>query len=111
MTMKYTPTTAVLLASMKILVLYTSMLAQAQQEGGTITGTATSGATGEPLPGVNVVVVGTQQEAATGADGAYTSSLHHGYCYVGERLCVDAARSRTCFPFTISWKTSTLRHR
>jgi TonB-linked SusC/RagA family outer membrane protein len=55
-----------------ILMLCLCIPAQAQQEGGTITGTVTSDATGEPLPGVNVVVVGTQQGAATGAEGAYT---------------------------------------
>lgn len=41
---------------------------------GTITGTVTDSTTGEPLPGVNVVVEGTNQGAATGANGNYTIS-------------------------------------
>lgn len=39
---------------------------------GTITGTVTDAATGEPVPGVNVTVEGTQQGAATSASGEYT---------------------------------------
>ena len=38
---------------------------------GTISGTVTDSASGEPLPGVNVVIAGTQQGAATVADGTY----------------------------------------
>lgn len=38
---------------------------------GTIAGTVTDAETGEALPGVNVVVVGTQQGAATDAQGRY----------------------------------------
>ena len=38
---------------------------------GTISGTITSDATGNPLPGVNVLVEGTDLGAATGADGTY----------------------------------------
>ena len=38
---------------------------------GTIAGTVTEGATGDPLPGVNVVVEGTQQGASTAPDGTY----------------------------------------
>ena len=38
---------------------------------GTITGTVTDDATGEPLPGVNVVIEGLQQGAATDAQGEY----------------------------------------
>lgn len=45
--------------------------AKAQQQGGTITGTITSDATGDSLPGVNVLVEGTDLGAATGADGTY----------------------------------------
>ncbi len=41
---------------------------------GTITGTVTDSTTGEPLPGVNVVIQGTQQGSATDAGGAYTIS-------------------------------------
>ena len=41
---------------------------------GTITGTVTDSLTGEPLPGVNVVLEGTTQGAATSADGQYTIS-------------------------------------
>jgi iron complex outermembrane receptor protein len=42
------------------------------QQQGTIRGEVTDAESGEPLPGVNVAVVGTQQGAATGADGQYT---------------------------------------
>lgn len=45
--------------------------AQAQQTG-TIEGAVTDSTTGGPLPGVNVVVVGTQQGASTDAEGNYT---------------------------------------
>jgi len=41
---------------------------------GTIRGTVTDQQTGEPLPGVNVVIEGTQQGASTGGDGQYTIS-------------------------------------
>ncbi len=44
------------------------------QETGTITGVVTDSTSGQTLPGVNVVIVGTQQGAATGADGEYTIS-------------------------------------
>lgn len=47
--------------------------AQAQQTG-TIAGTVTDSISGQPLPGVNVVVEGTQQGASTGSDGQYTIS-------------------------------------
>ena len=47
---------------------YTSVAAQS----GKIAGTVTDAATGNPLPGVNVVVVGTQQGATTNAQGQYT---------------------------------------
>jgi len=39
---------------------------------GTITGTVTEAGTEEPLPGVNVVIVGTQQGASTDIDGTYS---------------------------------------
>ena len=41
-------------------------------QSGKIAGTVTDAATGSPLPGVNVVVVGTQQGATTDAQGQYT---------------------------------------
>lgn len=41
------------------------------QQGGTVRGSVTDGATGDPLPGANVVLAGTQQGAATDADGSY----------------------------------------
>ena len=41
------------------------------QQQGTIAGTVTDAGSGNPLPGVNVVVEGTQQGAATSADGTY----------------------------------------
>lgn len=42
------------------------------QESGSLEGTVTDAANGEPLPGANVVLVGTDQGAATGAEGNYT---------------------------------------
>lgn len=42
------------------------------QEGGAVQGTVTDAENGEALPGANVVIVGTQQGAATDADGNYT---------------------------------------
>ena len=44
------------------------------QQAGTITGTVTDSTSGAPLPGVNVVVEGTQQGASTDAQGQYTLS-------------------------------------
>ena len=44
------------------------------QQTGTISGTVTDAESGEPLPGVNVMIVGTTQGAATGAQGQYTIS-------------------------------------
>jgi TonB-linked SusC/RagA family outer membrane protein len=40
-------------------------------QSGEIAGTVTDAETGNPLPGVNVVIAGTQQGAATNADGEY----------------------------------------
>ena len=42
-----------------------------QAQTGTIAGTVTDSTSGEPLPGVNVVIESTQQGAATDAQGAY----------------------------------------
>ena len=46
--------------------------ASAQGQTGTISGTVTDVQTGQGIPGVNVVIVGTQKGAATNAEGAYT---------------------------------------
>lgn len=43
-----------------------------QKPVGAIAGTVTDSTTGEPLPGVNVVVEGTQQGASTDGEGAFT---------------------------------------
>ena len=48
------------------------LTASASAQTGKIAGTVTDAATGNPLPGVNVVIVGTQQGATTNADGDYT---------------------------------------
>ena len=40
-----------------------------------VTGTVTDAGTGEPLPGVNIVVEGTTAGAITGADGSYSISI------------------------------------
>ncbi len=47
---------------------------QAFAQTGTVTGMVTDSTTGEPLPGVNVVIEGTQIGTATGADGNFTIS-------------------------------------
>ena len=52
-----------------LLLLFAAGSASAQS--GKIAGTVTDSATGEPLPGVNVVIEGTTQGTATGIDGAY----------------------------------------
>jgi hypothetical protein len=44
----------------------------AQAQVGKLSGTVTDADTGDPLPGVNVVLVGTQRGAATNPDGFYT---------------------------------------
>ncbi len=46
----------------------------AQAQAGRIAGTVTDSTTGTPLPGVNVVIVGTQTGASTGGDGSYVIS-------------------------------------
>ena len=53
-----------------ILFAFASTAAWAQS--GKISGTVTDAATGNPLPGVNVVIVGTQQGATTNAQGFYS---------------------------------------
>lgn len=45
---------------------------------GEITGSVTDSTTGETLPGVNVVIAGTQQGAATNAQGTYTMNVEPG---------------------------------
>ena len=46
--------------------------ANAVAQTGKVVGTVTDADTGNPLPGVNVVIVGTQQGATTNAEGSYT---------------------------------------
>lgn len=58
-----------LLAPVAVLLLLAP--AGAAQNVGRIAGTVTDAATGEPLPGANVVIVGTLSGAATGLDGTY----------------------------------------
>ena len=55
-----------------LLVVPTGMTAFGQQ--GTITGTVMDSTSNAPLPGANVQIVGTEQGAATNADGNYTIS-------------------------------------
>ena len=57
-----------LLCLLALLVPATSALAQT----GKIAGTITEAATGDPLPGVNVIIEGTSQGAVTDADGYYS---------------------------------------
>ncbi len=51
------------------------ILQQAMAQGGTVTGTVTDQATGQPLPGVAVLVKGTTVGTTTGADGSYTINV------------------------------------
>jgi TonB-dependent starch-binding outer membrane protein SusC len=48
---------------------------QAMAQGRTISGTVTEQATGQPLPGVSVIVKGTNTGVSTGADGTYTLTI------------------------------------
>ena len=57
-----------LLCLLALLVPATSVLAQS----GKIAGTITEASTGDPLPGVNVIIDGTSQGAVTDADGYYS---------------------------------------
>jgi outer membrane receptor protein involved in Fe transport len=52
-------------------VLLAGMGPAAWAQNGKLAGTVTDGEDGQPLPGVNVVLLGTQQGAATKADGSY----------------------------------------
>lgn len=54
-----------------LIVLLLSLLALPAFGQGSIVGTVTDASFGDPLPGVNVVIVGTASGAATGADGAF----------------------------------------
>lgn len=53
-------------------VFFSVSAAQAQPSAGQIAGLVTDSTSGEPLPGVNVVIAGTQQGTSTAADGSYT---------------------------------------
>lgn len=61
---------AVFVAGLVVCIAPAAALAQT----GTVTGTVTEASTGEPLPGVNVVLVGLQQGASTDIDGQYEIS-------------------------------------
>ena len=41
----------------------------------TVTGTVTEASTGDPMPGVNVIIKGTVQGALTGPDGKYSLAV------------------------------------
>lgn len=49
-------------------------VAPAHAQTGEVSGTVTDGSSGTSLPGVNIVVIGTQQGASTDAEGQYTIS-------------------------------------
>ena len=57
------------LLSLLTLLVFTASTAFAQR--GKIAGTVTDGSTGETLPGVNILIEGTQQGAVSDADGFY----------------------------------------
>lgn len=59
--------------SLLLALLLVPILAMAQSQG-TVRGTVTDAQTGESIPGVNVALEGTQQGAATSADGTYQIS-------------------------------------
>lgn len=68
---------ALVVAALTMLWLSAAPTVQAQVPGendGLIAGVVTDSLTGESLPGVNVLIVGTQKGAATNADGRYTIS-------------------------------------
>ena len=46
------------------------------QTNGTLEGTVTDSRTGEPLPGVNIVIQGTQTGTTTGADGTFSLAIN-----------------------------------
>jgi TonB-linked SusC/RagA family outer membrane protein len=48
------------------------------QDTGTITGTVTDSLSGEPVPGANVVIVGTQRGSSTDAEGRYSIDVSPG---------------------------------
>ncbi len=60
------------LAAFAILCISFALTANASPFTGGITGKVTDKKTGEPLPGANVIVVGTSVGAATGTDGSFT---------------------------------------
>ena len=57
-----------------ILFTVTSLCARAQNASGTIAGVVHDGATGETMPGVNVVIEGTLRGASTDSEGVFTIS-------------------------------------
>ncbi len=57
-----------------ILFFSTTIVSNAQTSTGTITGVVKDGATGETMPGVNVVIEGTLRGASTDSDGVFTIS-------------------------------------
>ncbi|MFB6248476.1 MAG: SusC/RagA family TonB-linked outer membrane protein [Salinibacter sp.] len=68
--------TASLLAVLLVFCGASGIEAQAQQ--GTVTGTVVDSTNGEPLPGVNVFVQGTQQGTTTGSQGEYALDVQPG---------------------------------
>lgn len=61
-----------------LLVFGLALGAEVQAQQGTVTGTVVDSTNGEPLPGVNVVVQGTQQGTTTGGEGEYSFSVQPG---------------------------------
>src|SRR5690554_2259171 len=58
------------IASLVALLLFAAMPAMAQE--GSITGLVTDATTGEPVPGVNIILLGLDMGTATDAQGQYT---------------------------------------
>ena len=64
--------------SASLLALFMLVPQSASAQANEITGSVTDAASGEALPGVNVVIVGTSQGAATNAEGDYSISVEPG---------------------------------
>ncbi|MCC9136381.1 SusC/RagA family TonB-linked outer membrane protein [Pontibacter silvestris] len=59
-------------------ILVSTLLQQAMAQSRAVSGTVTDAATGQPLPGVSVLVPGTSVGTATGVDGTYTVNVPEG---------------------------------
>jgi iron complex outermembrane receptor protein len=82
-------------------------------QGGAVSGTVTDGATGMPLPGVNIIVKGTTNGATTDFDGNYTlSRLTNGdaieFSYIGYVTSTSSYNGQTRINVTLEEDTGLL---